>query len=540
MILKHFSHLLDRLNVSTVRLAVINSLLFVFGIWITIALVYWQVTIFMEQRVNHIIEVYSKQFNELSVKGTLEAVEDSVRRDSRKIDLFGVFSLDGTKVSGNISYLPKEIGLDGQIREFQYKGTSEAFRYQLSTKNVEDQGIFLARAKAVKIDEDLVLIIGRDISEFVVIRRILLNGLITGSSIIFAIGLLIAVMLGVRPIKRIKQIQHLSEQIVLGQFNLRMPISRRRDEIDMLASTVNLMLSEIEKLITEIRGVTATIAHDLRTPLTRVRLLLSKGTQICAGTDSQPEEQRGLNSEQLIMRCSELFEKSIEEADQLLERFTAILRIAEIENHMRTIGFKEINPADILQQIHEMFEPLADAKNIELRLITDPTNNIYADPALLLEAVSNLVDNAVKFTPSTDNCNVSENLEAHSTKILIHLHNHAMCPVIDIVDDGPGIPEDLFESYPHIALHKFQLPTSTFTQNNAQKSPHMDYKVSAHTNSSIPDFNVDYQRRNSYGLGLGIVNAILRMHRFRISVIPTTRGAHIRISCGAQTPNNAH
>jgi len=520
-----------RLRITAVRLAVLNSLFFIFGIWITIALIYWQVSIFMEERVERIIDVNVKHFINLDLNEVIKNVDDSVKRDSRKIELYGVFTNQGVKLSGNLNYIPKEITLNGKTVEFEYRESGET----LKTESQKSSNIrsFPARAKSFEIDQNTVLVIGRDISEFEAIRKILLNGLITGSSIILTLGFLIGISLAVPSFKRIQHIQRLSKKIMLGDFNLRLPISKRNDEIDILATTINSMMTEIEELINEIRGVSATIAHDLRTPLTRVRFLLSKGILLTQDTK--------LEATQRSLLARDLFIKSIEESDQLLARFTAILRIAEIENHMRKVGFKNIHLEDVLQQIYEMFEPIAEDKGVKLVLEITPTAPVYADPALLLEAISNLVDNAIKFCPnSTTNTliHTGEHSPANHVVVTVRLTTADSYPVIDIIDSGVGLSEEVFN-----ALNQENNSTVKFSHNdhfqskeessNQHSDPCTHFANSNRSTHAQLTHQLELSARSGkgFGLGLGIARAILRLHHFKMIAIPPSKGTHIRILC---------
>ena len=529
-----------RLRITTVRLAVLNSFFFVLGIWVTIALVYWQVSIFMEQRVDRIIDVNAKNFHNLNLKEVIKTVDESVRRDSRKIELYGVFTNQGVKLSGNLSYVPSEITLNGETAEFEYKETFVVFKNHAQISN--ETRIFPARAKSFSIDSNTVLLIGRDVSEFEAIRKILLNGLIMGSSIILTMGFLIGISFAVPSLRRIQHIQRLSKKIMLGDFTLRLPISKRNDEIDILATTINSMMTEIEELITEIRGVSATIAHDLRTPLTRVRFLLSKGILL--------SEDFKLEVTQRSLLTRDLFIKSIEETDQLLARFTAILRIAEIENHMRKVGFKNIRLEDVLQQIYEMFEPIAEDKGVKLVLEVDPTVPVYADPALLLEAISNLVDNAIKFspTPSTNNSgrdssidlvkNTWENSSGDPVFIAIRLSTVDSCPVIDIIDSGIGISDEVFN-----ALNQENLNAEKFNHNDyfqsKLESPNQysvnitNFNEDNHLASTQPIHQLELRKgsEKGFGLGLGIARAIFRLHHFKMTARRKPKGTHLTIFC---------
>ncbi len=536
--------LAERLRISTVRMAVINLLLFVVGILITIGVVYWEVTVFMQKRVDRIIEVYSENLEHIGTAEVLARVEESLKRDSRKIDLYGVFTLEGTQIGGNLRYLPPEIGLDGQIREFKNKGVEGKNVY-----GVEDTQSSLARAKARRTEENLILVVGRDIGEFAAIRQILLYGLMVGSSVVLIFGLTVGFILGIRPLRRIEEIKAITNEIMLGNFHLRIPISRRLDELDMLSGTVNLMLAETEKLMVEIKGVTSTIAHDLRTPLTRVRFFLSNGLNLNASESSA-----------LALKNLDIFHKSIQQTDRLLERFTAVLRVAEIENHMRKVGFKHVDPKIVLDQIVEMFEPIAEEKGLKLSLNIECSQMIFADSSLMLEAISNLVDNAVKFSSA-----LSPNLGTHPAPngcqsfIRINLRRSKGCCLIEVCDPGIGMSQELIEylNSDDRKDAKF-LKTRTFPHLNedslSEPSPNLGWGAAFNHSTSIGSNGVvgelkeisengEQDRRVQHrlgqgfghGLGLGIVRAILRLHQFKLIVHPTQQGTHISIYCGTPT-----
>lgn len=505
----------DRLRISTVRLALINSLLFVMGSLITIGIVYWQVTVFMEHRVDHIIDVYAADFNNIGVPQVLDRVEEYIKRDSRKIDLYGVFTGEGAKISGNLRYLPPEIGTDGQIREF--KNISQAEKYFES-----DEPTFnLARAKVMKIDQNLRLVVGRDISEFAAIRQILLNGLILGSSIVLIFGLIIGLVLGIRPLARIAVIKEISQEIMLGNFSLRIPISKRLDELDMLAVTVNLMLTETEKLLLDIKGVSSTIAHDLRTPLTRVRFLLSNGLAL-----------NDIQNNNLAAENFEIFNKSIYETDQLLQRFTALLRIAEIENHMRKSGFKKVDPKIILEQIIEMFEPLAEARGVNLILNIVSHEEIFADSSLMLEAISNLVDNAIKFSnpPSTEHIEVFNS----SSTVQIDLLSINDQTIIQVSDAGTGMTKELVEylNSTHTKSNLHNSHDEIFSESIQLIKNKKELNQNSPTNSKLKSRSAQsFGKILGHGLGLGIVKAILRLHQFELVANSNAQGTQIKIYC---------
>ena len=308
---------------------------------------------------------------------------------------------------------------------------------------------------------------------------------------------------------------------MLGNFSLRIPISKRLDELDMLAGTVNLMLTETEKLLLDIKGVSSTIAHDLRTPLTRVRFLLSNGLAL-----------NDIQNNNLAAENFEIFNKSIYETDQLLQRFTALLRIAEIENHMRKSGFKKVDPKIILEQIIEMFEPLAEARGVNLILNIVSNEEIFADSSLMLEAISNLVDNAIKFSnpPSTEHIEVFNS----SSTVQIDLVSINDQTIIQVSDAGTGMTKELVE-YLNSTHTKSNLRNShdeIFSESIQLIKNKKELNQNSPINSKLKSRSTQsFGKILGHGLGLGIVKAILRLHQFELVANSNAQGTQIKIYC---------
>jgi len=178
----------------------------------------------------------------------------------------------------------------------------------------------------------------------------------------------------------------------------------------MFAATVNHMIEETERLMAEVKGATETIAHDLRTPLTRARARLARLQHALGEGDPRSEDALAV----------------IDELDTVLGRFAAILRISELEARRRRAGFVTVDPGELVRQAVELYGPVAEAREVRLEAAVEDGLAIEADPKLLFEALSNLVDNAIKFTPPGG---------------LVQVRGEAG-PRIVIEDNGPGVPEN--------------------------------------------------------------------------------------------------
>jgi signal transduction histidine kinase len=390
--------------------------------------------------------------------------------DLRKSNLYGLFSANGTVIAGNIDTLPAGIPVDGQIHQFSHQSIPP-YRMPTGTPTSAPENVNgLARALMQRLSNGDILIVGRDFTQLAEIRAIILNALIGSGAIILFIGLLSGFALSISPLRRINAIRTTSGRIMQGELSLRIPVSERHDELDMLSTIVNAMLEEIERLLTEVKSVTDTVAHDLRTPLTRLRLTLYRAQQQMTADDPHHA----------------VMDKALDETDALLARFRALLRISEIENRHRKSGFKSINPEEVLKQLVELFEPLAEDADVQLTLQCKPTATINADPDLLFEALSNLVDNAIKFTPAGGSVRVCLS-EADSVVR------------IDVIDSGCGIPVSEREA----VLLRF------------------------HRSSTAQTHHV----KEGYGLGLSIVAAVMRLHGFSLQFQHAESGTHLTVRC---------
>ena len=416
-------------NTSTFRLAALFGVLFIIGNIALLSLIYWKTSAYLVHRTDDSIYIMSENFRNIAPHDVLKRVNDALKYDLRKSNVYGLFTKDGHIIAGNMDDFPATLPADGKIHQFAhhsippYMPANQA-NIPASSGPIKTDG--LARALIQRLSNDDVLIVGRDFTQLAEIKTIILNALLVSGAVILMIGILGGFALSLRPLRRINAIRNTSKRIVQGELSLRLPVSKRQDELDMLAGIVNWMLEEIERLLTEVKSVTDTLAHDLRTPLTRIRLLLYRVQQQQAAENPQHQ----------------LLDKALSETDALLVRFRALLRISEIENQQRKAGFRLMNPCEVLNQIPDLFDALADDAGVRLDIMCDTdagnshselsinantnSNMIYADPDLLFEGLSNLVDNAIKFTPP-------------GGRVLVRLSRQQTILRFDIIDTGCGI-----------------------------------------------------------------------------------------------------
>ncbi len=436
------------------RLTLFYSLFFTAGVVMLLGLVYWQTAAEMTRRVDQVLLLEKKDFAALPLERMADEIAKRIQRDQRHIYFYGLFAKDGSRVTGNVPVLPQGLQTDGNI-------------YQVSQFETSTQPQPMpARVLTLHLEGGETLLLGHDVQQLVEFREIMKRAFFWGGSLTILLGLAFGLVLSFRPLRRIEQIQQACEQIVHGDFRQRLPLTKHRDELDMLAAIVNRMLDEIERLMSEVKSVGDNIAHDLRTPLTRLRAVLYRVHQQLA----EPAQRAMVG-------------KAVDDVDSLLLRFRALLRISEIENKQRQAGFKIVRLQEILEQAVGFFEPLAEDKSIRLSLHVENVEPVRGDGELLFEAISNLLDNAIKFTPA------GGSVEAR----LVH---GAGGPQIEIVDTGSGIGEGERAA----VLNRF------FRGSNVAEAP-------------------------GHGLGLSVVTAIVNLHGFGFELSPAAPGTRATIYC---------
>ena len=447
---------------STSRLLALYSFLFVAWSSILMGVLYLEVSSYLNKLTRHSLTQRQHLFAHMSGKQLDDALIASQAFEERSFDAYGLFDPQFNPLGGQIRQMPAGLGLDGRIHEL--KRCLDADDPRLPADSCD--GV------ALKVPDGRWLVLVRDNGSLFVVTRIILHALLWGLSLTIIPGIAGWYWLRRRPLKRIRAIQATAEQIVAGDLTRRLPLSQRRDELDMLAAIVNAMLDRIERLMHEVKGVCDNIAHDLRTPLTRLRAQLYRIRQQ-AGDDA-PQ--------------AEAMEQAIAETDTLMARFRGLLRISELEDRQRRAGFVELQPLGILQELHDFYLPLAEDGDIALRLnVQEPLPALFGDHELLFEALANLVGNAIKFTPAGGQVRIS----ALSDEDGVH---------IAVEDSGPGIPAEERET----VLKRF-------------------YR------------SEEGHKHAGFGLGLSIVAAIVDLHGFGLEVGQSDLGgARLVMHCRGQ------
>ena len=393
----------ELLRSSSFRLSLVYMLLFAGSVMLLLGFIYWATVGYMARQTDATIEAeitgLAEQYREGGLANLVNILQQRVERDPDSSSVYLLASKTLTPLAGNIDAWPDvETGSDGWLT-FAFKDTRAGGR------------VFQARARPFLLQGGLHLLVGRDTRELRATQQLIIRALVWGMVLTLALALAGSIIMSRSMLKRIDRINQASREIMAGDLQRRVDTSGSNDEFDQLAISLNAMLDEIERLMDGIRHVTDNIAHDLRTPLTRLRTRLE---QLHAELDKDSSN-------------ATYVEQSIADADQLLTTFGALLRIARIEAGGVKANLEPIDFASLLQDAAELYDAVAEEKSITIDIKLDAKPKLHGDRDLLFQAIINLLDNAIKYSPQAG-------------RILMQLNEHDSHPVLSIADNGPGIP----------------------------------------------------------------------------------------------------
>ncbi len=290
-----------------------------------------------------------------------------------------------------------------------------------------------------RLDSTHLLLVARSYSDMILFERIILNVLLRSMFVTILLGALGGAVVAGRSMRDVESINRAVESIMHGDLSERINIKNSRGGFRSLAITFNLMLDRIQALMEGMRQVSDNIAHDLRTPLTRLRNHLASLQSMFASGAQSTVTDEAQNTVQALL----------EEADGLLATFNALLRIAQIESGNRQSGFRPLDMTVILHDVIELYEPLAAEKRIEISAKLAASLPLLGDRDQLFQAFANLLDNAIKYTPEAGNIEIRA--EVSNAEIWV-----------EVADSGWGIPaadrEKVFRRFYRVECSRSQQP----------------------------------------------------------------------------------
>jgi signal transduction histidine kinase len=309
------------------------------------------------------------------------------------------------------------------------------------------------------------LLVGTDIGDLDSFTEQMKLAVISGIVLIFVLAAVASILVTRRTVGRIESINATSRAIMQSGLDQRIPLRGTHDEWDRVAENLNLMLDRIETLMGEVKQVSDNVAHDLRTPLTRMRGRLEKAYH---GPRHNADDQS-------------LIGDTIADLDAVLRIFSSLTRIAQIETQQRKGAFRTVNLVEIAGEVVELYDAAAEPDGTRLSIAGEREVLVTGDRDLIFDAIANLVDNAIKHGRAGGHVVVANETIDGS-------------PVVSIADDGPGIPADQHE---HVFKRFYRLEQSRYTPGN--------------------------------GLGLSLVAAVARLHGGRIEMRDNSPGLKLML-----------
>ncbi|HET6183995.1 MAG TPA: ATP-binding protein [Acetobacteraceae bacterium] len=410
---------------------------------------------------------------EATIQSDAQSLQERFRQGGTAALILSIENRLALDVEDNAIYLladPELHRIAGNLLNWPPMVTRNDGRYELQVQRAGVRSLaFVQRYDLPNGDH---LLVGRDIQARSQLRRLLTDALLWAMGVVLVMATIGGLFVRLLFRRALASLSATTTAIAAGDFGRRVPLSGRRDEFDQMAETVNEMLDRITRLMDGVRQVSNAIAHDLRTPITRARARLEE-----AASHAETEEE---------LRAA--IERATSDLDGIVAIFQGLLRIAEIEAGSRRAAFAETDLVPLLQGVAELYEAVAEEKNVRLELRLPERLTAYGDPALIQQAVANLIDNAVKFSP-----------EGAAVRLEASAQGSAAC--ITVADQGPGIPP---EDRKH-ATERF------FRGEKARSTP-------------------------GSGLGLALVQAVAQLHGGRLELSDAAPGLVAKLFLSARPP----
>jgi len=413
----------------------------------------------MERQTEETIEAelqgLREQYRDLGIFGLGRIIAQRAAAETEMDSIYLLIDDEGWIIAGNLDSWPEAEDL-----------VTNRVRFSIEPSGSMGPRRFLGRT--VDLD-DARLLVARDVEDKLRTQALLVNAIGLGSGLMLVFGVIGGFVMSRWMLSRIETINRTTEQIMAGDLGRRITVEGSGDEFDELAANLNAMLERIERLMAGMREVTDNIAHDLRTPLSRLRSRL----EVALMNEIDPATAR------------RLLEETVADAEGLIATFNALLSIARAEAGEQRASWERVDLGELVRDIQELYEPLAEEREITLEAVTDPDVVVMGNRQMLAQALVNLTDNAIKYTP------VGGRVTLEATRLEGVGRPAAL---LGVTDTGPGIPPELRAK----ALQRFvRLDADRSTPGN--------------------------------GLGLSLVNAVAKLHDAELELAGNDPGLRVSL-----------
>jgi signal transduction histidine kinase len=447
------------LRSTTFRLALISIGIFGAMVAALFAYVYWSTASYVRSRSDHAIATELASLQAAYAAGGRKALTNAIahRLADPRLD-GGVYLLADAslaRIAGNLGAWPPNLKAPAGWGTFNAGALDPAAAHAP-----------LMRVNFTTLSDGSRLLVGKDIEHLDDFMQKINSALAAAIALIVVLAAVASVSVTRRTVGRIEAINTTSRAIMQSDLSRRISLRGTRDEWDELAANLNSMLDRIEALMREVKQFTDNVAHDLRTPLTRMRGRLEKACN----------RHGDGNGDQSVIG------ETLADLDGVLRMFSSLMRISQIEANDRTAAFNSVDLAEIAREVVELFDAAAEHVGGHLDAAGDQRVLVVGDRDLLFDAVANLVDNAIKHGRTAG-------------RVVVEVKTSESGAVISVADDGPGIPVDECE---HVFKRFYRLERSRRTPGN--------------------------------GLGLSLVAAVARLHGAQIEMTDNAPGLKFRLA----------
>ncbi len=449
------------LRSSTFRLAILYVCLFGASVAGLFGYVYWATTKYVKQRYDNMVVADRRELLDVFARKG---------RDGLVLELASRTATSNPAVEGDVYLLTDSdyVPVAGNLPEWPRAARAGDGWLEFSPPNWRPNAKHrpLLRAIVTTLPDGSHLLSGEDVNDMAAFARTINRGLAIGVVMLCVLASAAGISVTRRTVSRIEAINATSRAIMASGLGKRIPSRGTKDEWDQLAQNLNSMLGRIEELVRGIKEVSDNIAHDLRTPLMRMRGRLEVALRA---------RRNGEADEALIAR-------TVGELDEVLKTFSSLLRISAVEARERTVGFGPVDLGRLAAEVADLFDAAAEERGIHVRCAIGaaPVPPVLGDRDLLFEALSNLIDNALKHGQSDVEVSVAP--------------DGGSAVVLRVRDHGPGIPSG---ERKHVLQRFYRLERSRTTPGN--------------------------------GLGLSLVQAVAQLHGAELALAEARPGLEVEL-----------
>jgi signal transduction histidine kinase len=399
---------IELFRTSAFRLSLVYFALFATSVLAVLGLIYWQTVVYADQQTDETIDAeitgLAEQYRQRGLVGLVSVIQERSDPGRGGTMLYLLTDSGQRPLAGNLSRWPDvTVGPDGWMR----------FRLDAPAPGGGGRRD-VAQATSFLLSGGYQLLVGRDLAERLAFHQRIVTALAWSAALTLMLGLVGGLLMSRRVLARIEAINRASGNVMAGEFGRRIPVRGTGDEFDRLALNLNAMLDRIERLMEGIRQVSDNIAHDLRSPLGRLRSRLEMALLDEAASETT---------------LRDTLQHAIADADQLLQTFTALLDIAEAEAGSLRGDMSLLDLGTLLRGLVDLYEPVAEEAGLTLSFTgPEPPLELSGNRHLLSRAFANLIENALKYTPAPGHVRVELGAWDEAIRVVV-------------ADDGPGIPE---------------------------------------------------------------------------------------------------